>query len=126
MNGVITRNETNHGIGFAEEYDESEETKAIAELRTQGDEFVLCNNDLAADDLNERMWLVVRGLKERGRPVPYTIQEGDIIKLGRIRFRVKEFATKEKRYDGAEAGCEWEDIKDLPTYDSEKFKESQC
>ena len=66
LRGVLTRNESNNAIGYVEEYEESEEVKAIAELRTQGDEYVLCNNDLAADDLNERMWLVVRGLKEKG------------------------------------------------------------
>ncbi len=37
---------------------------------------------------------------------------------------MKEFATSAKRYDGAEAGCEWEDVKTLQEYDKEEFKDA--
>lgn len=42
--------------------------------------------------LNEHMYLVVRSLKHNNQKIEYTIQKGDIIKLGRIKFAVKEIA----------------------------------
>ena len=39
---------------------------------------------------NDRLWMVIRNFKEEG----YKIKDHDIIKLGRMKFRVKEFRTK--------------------------------
>lgn len=38
---------------------------------------------------NDRLWMVIRSLKEG-----YVIKKHDIIKLGRMKFRVKEFKTE--------------------------------
>lgn len=42
--------------------------------------------------LNEHMYLVVRSLKHNNQKIEYTLQKGDIVKLGRIKFAVKEIA----------------------------------
>lgn len=42
--------------------------------------------------LNEHMYLVVRSLKHHNQKIEYTLQKGDIVKLGRIKFAVKEIA----------------------------------
>lgn len=38
------------------------------------------------------MYLVVRSLKHNNQKIEYTLQKGDIVKLGRIKFAVKEIA----------------------------------
>ena len=47
---------------------------------------------------NDRLWLVIRSLKERG----YIIKKNDIIKLGRMKFKVKEFRTETEFFDAEE------------------------
>ena len=42
--------------------------------------------------LNEHMYLVVRSLKRGNQKIEYQIKKGDIIKLGRLKFAVKEIA----------------------------------
>lgn len=42
--------------------------------------------------LNEHMYLVVRSLKHQNVKIEYVLQKGDIVKLGRIKFAVKEIA----------------------------------
>lgn len=42
--------------------------------------------------LNEHMYLVVRSLKRGNQKIEYEIKKGDIIKLGRLKFAVKEIA----------------------------------
>ena len=39
----------------------------------------------------DRLWLVARSLKNEGGKYDYKIQKFDAIKLGRVRFRVKDF-----------------------------------
>lgn len=46
--------------------------------------------------LNEHMYLVVRSLKHNNNKIEYQLQKGDIIKLGRIKFAVKEIAIVEQ------------------------------
>lgn len=46
--------------------------------------------------LNEHMYLVVRSLKRGNEKIDYEIQRGDIIKLGRIKFAVKEINIVEE------------------------------
>jgi hypothetical protein len=46
--------------------------------------------------LNEHMYLVVRSLKHQNDKIDYVIQRGDIIKLGRIKFAVKEINIVEE------------------------------
>lgn len=46
-------------------------------------------------NLNEHMYLVVRSLKHNNNKIDYHLQKGDIIKLGRIKFAIKEIAIPE-------------------------------
>ena len=46
--------------------------------------------------LNEHMYLVVRSLKNNNSKIDYVMQRGDIIKLGRIKFAVKEISIVEE------------------------------
>lgn len=39
----------------------------------------------------DRLWLVARSLKNESGKYDYKIQKFDAIKLGRVRFRVKDF-----------------------------------
>jgi hypothetical protein len=41
-------------------------------------------------ELNEQMFLVVRSLKHNNAKIEYDIQQGDILKVGRVKFAVKE------------------------------------
>ncbi len=43
---------------------------------------------------NDRLWVVIRSLKEG-----YIIKKHDIIKLGRMKFRVKEFRTESEYFE---------------------------
>jgi hypothetical protein len=42
------------------------------------------------------MYLVVRSLKHENNKIEYVMQRGDIIKLGRIKFAVKEINIVEE------------------------------
>jgi hypothetical protein len=44
---------------------------------------------------NDRLWLVIRNFKEAG----YKIKKHDIIKLGRMKFRVKEFKNEHEYFN---------------------------
>ena len=44
---------------------------------------------------NDRLWLVIRSLKQG-----YKIKKHDILKLGRMKFKVKEFRTENEYFEG--------------------------
>lgn len=54
--------------------------------------FVSPQND---NDANDRLWHVVRSLKEG-----HQIKKHDILKLGRMKFKVKEFVTENEYFEG--------------------------
>jgi len=43
------------------------------------------------EDSVDRLWLVVRSLKSPQGKEDYLIKKFDVIKLGRVKFRVKDF-----------------------------------
>jgi hypothetical protein len=44
------------------------------------------------EDSTDRLWLVVRSLKnQQNQKIDYKIKKFDVIKLGRVKFRVKDF-----------------------------------
>jgi hypothetical protein len=47
-------------------------------------------------DITERMYLVVRSVKQGEKKLDYKLQKNDIIKLGRVKFKVKEIRIKAK------------------------------
>jgi len=44
---------------------------------------------------NDRLWIVIRNFKEEG----YKIKKHDIIKLGRMKFRVKEYRNDQEYFN---------------------------
>eukprot|EP00345_Euplotes_harpa_P009831 CAMPEP_0168354006 /NCGR_PEP_ID=MMETSP0213-20121227/23612_1 /TAXON_ID=151035 /ORGANISM="Euplotes harpa, Strain FSP1.4" /LENGTH=92 /DNA_ID=CAMNT_0008365771 /DNA_START=267 /DNA_END=545 /DNA_ORIENTATION=+ len=44
---------------------------------------------------NDRLWLVIRSLKEG-----YVIKKHDILKLGRMKFKIKEYRTEHEFFEG--------------------------
>lgn len=46
------------------------------------------------EDVNNKMFIVVRNLKSSSTKSDYKLRKGDIIKLGRIKFKVKDFRTE--------------------------------
>lgn len=45
------------------------------------------------------MYLVVRSLKHQNAKIEYVLQKGDIVKLGRIKFAVKEIALMDNQME---------------------------
>jgi hypothetical protein len=45
----------------------------------------------------DRLWLVARSLKNENGKYDYKIQKFDAIKLGRVRFRVKDFRCDQQQ-----------------------------
>lgn len=43
---------------------------------------------------NDKLWLVVRAMKNETGKLSYELKKNDIIKLGRIQFRVKDLQTE--------------------------------
>lgn len=46
------------------------------------------------EDVNNKMFVVVRNTKSAQNNLDYKLKKGDIIKLGRIKFNVKDFKSK--------------------------------
>ena len=62
-----------------------------------------------AEHANDRLWLVVRSL----RPDGYKIRKNDILKIGRVKFKVREFKTDTESFDITKDG------------DKEEFEETK-
>ena len=69
--------------------------EALLDKRNMGD---------ISKSLNEHMYLVVRSLKHNNVKIEYTIQKGDIIKLGRIKFAAKEIMIVDNSMEVDEGG----------------------
>ena len=52
-------------------------------------------NTNAEEESIDRLWLVVRSLKNPEGKFDYKIKKFDAIKLGRVRFRVKDFRCEQ-------------------------------
>ena len=51
-------------------------------------------NPITDEDVNNKMFVVVRNTKSAQNNLDYKMNRGDIIKLGRIKFHVKDFKSK--------------------------------
>jgi len=51
-------------------------------------------NPIPDEDVNNKMFVVVRNTKSAQNNLDYKLNRGDIIKLGRIKFNVKDFRSK--------------------------------
>jgi hypothetical protein len=71
---------------------DSEDDTSLFKLQKIGGKYqVVPVND---NQPNDRLWVVIRTLKEG-----YIIKEHDLIKLGRMKFRVKEFRTETEYFE---------------------------
>ena len=61
----------------------------------------------------DRLWLVVRALACQNQKLNYEIRQFDIIKLGRIQFKVKEIQTKESGKDSNQYILFEDDMKEV-------------
>jgi hypothetical protein len=59
-------------------------------------------NPIPDEDVNNKMFVVVRNTKSAQNNLDYKLNKGDIIKLGRIKFNVKDFKSKRKALDEEE------------------------
>lgn len=64
-------------------------------MKKDAEGYYLDHSKVLQDDEEEesvdRLWLVARSLKNENGKYDYKIQKFDAIKLGRVRFRVKDF-----------------------------------
>lgn len=51
-------------------------------------------NPIADEDVNNKMFVVVRNTKSAQNNLDYKLNRGDVIKLGRIKFNVKDYRTR--------------------------------
>ena len=54
------------------------------------------NENQLPSEVTERMYLVVRSVKQGEKKLEYKLQKHDIVKLGRVKFKVKEIRIKAK------------------------------
>lgn len=71
---------------------EDSETKTLFSLVKEANGGYYIDTD-KTNNSNEKLWLVVRAMKNDTRKLSYELKKGDIIKLGRIQFRVKDLQT---------------------------------
>lgn len=85
-----TKTRPGNNKAIAEEQ-EDEETCLLKLQKRDGKYMVIPQNE---NKPNDRLWNVIRSLKEG-----YVIKKYDIIKLGRMKFRVKEFRTEKEYFE---------------------------
>mmetsp|Transcript_25048 Transcript_25048/g.27772 ORF Transcript_25048/g.27772 Transcript_25048/m.27772 type:complete len:131 (+) Transcript_25048:132-524(+) len=76
---------------FESANDDEDET-CLFRLEKMGGNYTVV--PLNSNEPNDRLWVVIRSLKEG-----YIIKKHDIIKLGRMKFRVKEFRTENEYFE---------------------------
>lgn len=72
---------------------DSEDETLLFKLINQDEKFYV--RPINENPANDRLWLVIRSLK-----VGYEIKKHDILKLGRMKFKVKEFRTESDYFEG--------------------------
>jgi hypothetical protein len=87
-------------------------------------------NPITDEDVNNKMFVVVRNTKSAQNNLDYKLNKGDVIKLGRIKFNVKDYrsvfvSTSEKKHSGLEHeeekcdhGCTPQKLEKKPSQDS--------
>ncbi len=68
-------------------------------------------NAITDEDVNNKMFVVVRNTKSAQNNLDYKLNRGDVIKLGRIKFSVKDYKsmynnTSEKKPEIVELGAD--------------------
>ena len=81
--------------------DETEDTvlfnlKRKPAIGSQIEKFYI--SPINSNEPNDRLWIVIRSMKDG-----YLIKKHDILKLGRMKFKVKEYRTEHEFYEGEHA-----------------------
>lgn len=80
-----------------------EEFKTMAQIRQDTQGFYVDHGDSNLDEESiDRLWLVIRSLKNPKGKYDYKINKFDTIKLGRIRFSVKNFQCEQMNLTSSE------------------------
>lgn len=90
--GYMVRDKEN--VTFEKTFDkDNEDTTSLFQLIKKTDKFYV--KPINDNQPNDRLWLVLRSLKDG-----YEIKRHDILKLGRMKFKVKEFRTETEYFEG--------------------------
>jgi hypothetical protein len=90
--GYMVRDREN--VSFEQTFDQdSEDATSLFKLIKKNDKFYV--KPINDNEPNDRLWLVLRSLKDG-----YVIKRHDILKLGRMKFKVKEFRTETEYFEG--------------------------
>ena len=74
----------------------NQEETILFRIKYNGHKFTI--HPINTNPPNDRLWMVVRNFSAVG----HKIQKHDIIKLGRMKFRVKEFRTEHEYFNELE------------------------
>lgn len=108
-------------VGINHKVDEDPDTKTLFSLikEEDGSYFI----DTEKKNNTDKLWLVVRAMKNDTRKLSYELKKSDIIKLGRIQFRVKDIQTptitKNNPYD-VETNEDIEEVRSIITQSQEE------
>jgi hypothetical protein len=72
-----------------------EEDTVLFQLVKKGEKYYV--RPINDNQPSDRLWLVIRSLKDG-----YVIKRHDILKLGRMKFKVKEYRTENEFFEGDE------------------------
>ena len=100
VSGKIVREQTTVDVTSINK-ELNEEQKALVNIVREEDKYYLDQPQTQGQlvEPGDRQWLVVRSLKTPDGKIDYKIQPHDIVKLGRVKFRVKEFKTDLDLFD---------------------------
>ena len=93
--GVMIRNGSNVEFRSSDEEfpNNDQEETTLFRLVRNGKDYEI--HPINTNQPNDRLWMVIRNFKEEG----YKIKKHDIVKLGRMKFRVKEFRTEHEYFN---------------------------
>jgi len=78
-------------VPLNEQVDEDPEKKVLFSLIKENEGYYI---DTEKNGNADKLWLVVRAMKNEVQKLSYELKKGDIVKLGRIQFRVKDIQTE--------------------------------
>lgn len=98
-------------VGLNEDAEDDPSKKTLFSLvkDEEGNYFIDTEKKTPAD----KLWLVVRAMKNEGGKLSYELKKSDIIKLGRIQFRVKDIQTEKVAKNDPKDVVMNEDIEDV-------------
>lgn len=97
---VRTKNDIQLITDYFSEKILSNNSKTLAYLKYQDGTFAISKtetgNNNETTDSNENLWLVVKSIKQKDGSYGYELKLNDIIKLGRVKYRVRDIRSLKK------------------------------